>query len=128
MKGAVCGPNAGSRVVSAKQASHLGAGRGDGGTSCAATVVGQAKVICAVSNGASILGRVKNRKIRAVWSKLLTESPFSAGFVRMEELVVSDISLSTPGEEQAAAKVAPAGNADKKTSAQPVTSPGLKFQ
>ncbi|KAM6326881.1 LOW QUALITY PROTEIN: scavenger receptor cysteine-rich domain-containing protein DMBT1-like [Alca torda] len=53
---------------------------------------------------------------------------FPPGFVRMEELVVSDTSLSTPGEEQAAAKVAPAGNADKKSSAQPVTSPGLKFQ
>lgn len=101
-------------MVSAKQASCLSAGRVNGCVPCAATVVGQAKVICAVSNGASILSLVKRGKIQAVWSKLLTESPCSAGSVRMEELVVSDTYLLMPGEEQAAAKVAPAGDADNK--------------
>jgi len=33
----------------------------------------------------------------------------------MEELVVSDSSISTSGEEQAAAKVAPAEDANNKT-------------
>ena len=63
---------------------------------------------------ASSVGLVKKGKIQAVWSEPSTESPCSAGFVRMEELVVSDTSILTPGEEQAAAKVAPAGHANKR--------------
>ncbi|XP_074666419.1 uncharacterized protein LOC141917215 [Strix aluco] len=42
--------------------------------------------------------------------------------------VVSDTSISTSGEEQAAAKVAPAGDANNKGAQQSVTSPDLKLQ
>lgn len=63
---------------------------------------------------ASSVGLVKKGKIQAAWNKPSTESPCSAGFVHMEELVVSDMFILTPGEEQAAAKVAPAVDADNK--------------
>lgn len=43
-----------------------------------------------------------------------TSFNFPQGAVRMEELVVSDTYLLMPGEEQAAAKVAPPGDADNK--------------
>ena len=64
---------------------------------------------------ASSVGLIKNGKIQAAWNKPSTESPCFAGFVHMEELVVSDSSISTSGEEQAAAKVAPAEDANNKT-------------